>query len=109
MALYFQKTLQATVGRMVEEEVEVESLAMKLLPCSTNQAAVNRKDEKCRRRNQARIIEDSWEGNLMLSFLQKEKKNLTQVFIKAKRQGAHLIPEITESHRSESESILDLR
>lgn len=56
--------------------MEVESLAMKLLPCSMNQAAVNRKDEKCKRRNQARIIEDSWEGNLMLSFLQKEKKTL---------------------------------
>ena len=54
--------------------MEMESLAMKLLPCSTNQAPVNRKDEKCKRRNQARIIKDSWEHNLMLSFLQKEKK-----------------------------------
>ena len=95
---------------MVEEEVEMESLAMKLLPYSTNQAPVNRKDEKCKRRNQARIIKESWERNLMLSFLQKEKKkHLTQIFIKAKRQQAHLIPQITESHRSESQSILDLR
>ena len=72
--------------------MEVESLAMKLLPCSMNQAAVNRKDEKCKRRNQARIIEDSWEGNLMLSFLQKEKKKPYTSIYQGKKTGSTFNP-----------------
>ena len=75
---------------MVEEEVEMESLAMKLLPCSTNQAPVNRKDEKCKRRNQARIIKDSWEHNLMLSFLQKEKKNTLHKYLSRQKDSKHI-------------------
>ena len=70
--------------------MEVESLAMKLLPCSMNQAAVNRKDEKCKRRNQARIIEDSWEGNLMLSFLQKEKKKTLHKYLSRQKDREHI-------------------